>query len=1162
MLSLRRLLQCAVIATIAAFPACQRADASVPYTITDLGPVSGDSKSSALALNSKGQVVGYSQDVEHYPYWKSIIWTGGVPLVISAVPQSGVQASAYDRATGINDAGQVVGVTEQTTGTYHNHAYSWTQSGGLHDLGTFAGGGNSFATGINSKGAIVGYGDQPTAGGVPHAFLWTSALGFQDLGTFGGQVSAANAINSSGQVVGSADGIGNYSTAFLWTSATGLQSLGTEPGDYGSQANAINDSGVVAGSSGTGAAWHGFRWDLAHGMQDLGTLGGTFTFAYGINNAGQIVGSSMPTGNIGPAHAFIWDSVNGIRDLNNLIAPGTGWDLTQANAINASGQIAGYGAINGVTHGFLLSVPVPIAISLSPAIVPYGTASAGTVTLGTPAVSGPNPFDNGNIDPGVYVQLTSSNTLAAIDGNVAVAPDGKLYAFIGAGQTQATFTINTGQVTTNTSALITATIPGASKAASLTITPLQVQSIVASPATVYNGDSSSITVTLSNPAQQTVNPFDHSILNGALVKLTSSKTAVTFGDGTFVGPDNAVYVYIPYGQSQVSVTVNTTIVPVSTPAQLSATLGSYSKVTNFTVSPTLVKSLTISPASVYNGDSATATLTLNAPAVGGTVPYFGGIFPGVFVKLTSSSPCISYPNDGVVQLFPDGNYYLIVPQGQTTVTFTVNTGVVSSLTSAKLTAELNGSIKLAALSVRPTQVQSFTISPASVYNGDIATATLTLTGPALTATVPYFGGTFLGVFVKISSASPAVTFPNNSTVNFLPDGNTYAIVPQGQTSVTFPINTNGVSANTAASVSAAINGSVKSAALTVKATQVQSITLNPTSVIAGGVTTATVTLNGPALESTLPFFGGSFPGVFVKISSSSPAISIPNNATTNIFPDGNTYALIPQGQTTVTFTVNTNPVAANTAATISAALNGPAKNAQLIVKPIQVQSLTLNPTSVYNGGASTATLTLNGPAVNSAFPPSGDQIDGQFIKLASSSSSVTFGNYPDAGLFSDGYYAYVPRGETSVTFTVSTGTVTATTAANITATLNGAVKTAPLTIRATQVQLVSLTPAAVKGGASSTATITLTGPAVDGIDPTNGQPISGAMIKVSVSNVAATFGPEVQTLSDGNTYVFVPTGQSTATLSINTTSVATRTIAALGTVLNGVSRTGNLIINP
>jgi len=355
---------------------------------------------------------------------------------------------------------------------------------------------------------------------------------------------------------------------------------------------------------------------------------------------------------------------------------------------------------------------------------------------------------------------------------------------------------------------------------------------------------------------------------------------------------------------------------------------------------------------------------------------------------------------------------------------------------------------------------------------------------------------------------------------------------------------------------------VKSAALTVKATQVQSITLNPTSVIAGGATTATVTLNGPALESTLPFFGGAFPGVFVKISSSSPAISIPNNATTNIFPDGNTYALIPQGQTTVTFTVNTNPVAANTAATISAALNGPAKNAQLIVKPIQVQSLTLNPTSVYNGGASTATLTLNGPAVNSAFPPSGDQIDGQFIKLASSSSSVTFGNYPDAGLFSDGYYAYVPRGMTSVTFTVSTGTVTATTAANITATLNGAVKTAPLTIRATQVQLVSLTSSAVKGGASSTATITLTGPAVDGIDPTNGQPISGAMIKVSLSNVAATFGPEVQTLSDGNTYVFVPTGQSTATLSINTTSVATRTIAALGTVLNGVSRTGNLIINP
>jgi hypothetical protein len=55
---------------------------------------------------------------------------------------------------------------------------------------------------------------------------------------------------------------------------------------------------------------------------------------------------------------WIWDSVNGTRDLNGLIPAGTGWVLFDYSAsapfINDSGWIIGSGLLNGVRHGFVL----------------------------------------------------------------------------------------------------------------------------------------------------------------------------------------------------------------------------------------------------------------------------------------------------------------------------------------------------------------------------------------------------------------------------------------------------------------------------------------------------------------------------------------------------------------------------------------------------------------------------------------------------------------------------------------------------------------------------------------------------------------------------------------------------------------------------------------
>jgi probable HAF family extracellular repeat protein len=82
-------------------------------------------------------------------------------------------------------------------------------------------------------------------------------------------------------------------------------------------------------------------------MTDLGTLGGYYSFAYGINDDGQVVGVS-PTA-AGVNHAFITGPNGvGMADLNSLVSLPGGGVLTEAQGINNLGQVA------------VISSPIPI----------------------------------------------------------------------------------------------------------------------------------------------------------------------------------------------------------------------------------------------------------------------------------------------------------------------------------------------------------------------------------------------------------------------------------------------------------------------------------------------------------------------------------------------------------------------------------------------------------------------------------------------------------------------------------------------------------------------------------------------------------------------------------------------------------------------------------
>ena len=95
-------------------------------------------------------------------------------------------------------------------------------------------------------------------------------------------------------------------------------------------------------------------WNSSHEIQDLGLLSrGTYSIAFAVNDSGTVVGYANTFTNA--AHAIIWTAAGGMEDLNALIAADSGWVLINANAINSSGQITGYGTKNGHNRAFLLT---------------------------------------------------------------------------------------------------------------------------------------------------------------------------------------------------------------------------------------------------------------------------------------------------------------------------------------------------------------------------------------------------------------------------------------------------------------------------------------------------------------------------------------------------------------------------------------------------------------------------------------------------------------------------------------------------------------------------------------------------------------------------------------------------------------------------------------
>ena len=328
---------------------------TIKYDVKNLGTLG--SVSGANDLNDLGQVVGTfktSNGKQHAFFWDE---TNGMQDLTA-------EADFNSHAKSINNLGQVTANIGHRWREYPNEdrqGFLWDKTNCIPIPDA------RFALDINDIGQIVGQSHKTVGRSGNRGVLWNSLNDNDavDLRKTVGLYQASN-INNVGQIVGPCrcrkkPCIVEYC---FWDSKKSTPNksdaipLGSLGGEY-TWAFGMNDLGQVVGESaievGVYYKRRAFIWDRIQGMRHLGTLDNTrdkdASRANDINNAGQVVGY---IDDLHSRNAFLWDEKNGMQNLNNLIDPNSGWHLQAANGINEKGWIVGQGKFNRKTRAFLL----------------------------------------------------------------------------------------------------------------------------------------------------------------------------------------------------------------------------------------------------------------------------------------------------------------------------------------------------------------------------------------------------------------------------------------------------------------------------------------------------------------------------------------------------------------------------------------------------------------------------------------------------------------------------------------------------------------------------------------------------------------------------------------------------------------------------------------
>ena len=246
---------------------------------------------------------------------------------------------------------------------------------------------------------------------------------------------------------------------------------------------------------------------------------------------------------------------------------------------------------------------------------------------------------------------------------------------------------------------------------------------------------------------------------------------------------------------------------------------------------------------------------------------------------------------------------------------------------------------------------------------------------------------------------------------------------------------------------------------------VSTVTVSPTTLVAGLSATGTITLSGPAPAG----------GQLVSLSTNNVSATVP--ATVNV----------PQGSTSATFSITTVAVPAEVTVTITASANLRSSSATLLLKRTAIDAVNTQKTSVPGGESVSASVSLTGNA----------GVGGLKVDL-----SV---NDPSAAV---PVSVTIPSGQLFAAFSVSTFPVVDDRVVTIRATADGLVKTKQITVERPRLSVVHLSPSSFAGGEQVQGTVRLTGSA----------PVGGIAVALSSSDAAVTV-PAFVTVEAGKSEV-------------------------------------------
>ena len=238
---------------------------------------------------------------------------------------------------GVSTGNVAVGRSIRTGGA---QALSWTLGGGIVGLPILAGRTHCVSNSANNTGIVVGSCGTTLFGTSRLPVIWQNGVVVQLPLPAGETLGDANDVNSSGVAVGSVNS-GSLQKAVYFSGGTATYISQTTPGgSFFQTAFGINDAGRVVGPGidpNNAARNVGMVYDIGSGFAfEVGALpGANGALAFAVSNTGFVVGSSML--NQGSGLPFIWSQAGGMVAIP--LAAGT--TQGSARAVNSAGWVVG-----------------------------------------------------------------------------------------------------------------------------------------------------------------------------------------------------------------------------------------------------------------------------------------------------------------------------------------------------------------------------------------------------------------------------------------------------------------------------------------------------------------------------------------------------------------------------------------------------------------------------------------------------------------------------------------------------------------------------------------------------------------------------------------------------------------------------------------------------